>query len=143
MIYNLTKRRLLAKRTFYAQSLLERGRGMIGRSFDGFDAMVFEGCDAIHTMFMGFPIDVLFVDRENIVRLALEDLKPWRFLVHCKDARAVIELPPGTIRKTGTEPGDRVDLRAELSPETIASLSNEKKSYAGEPEAIAPLEETK
>lgn len=142
MIYNLSKKSLIARKARHAEGVYERGRGMIGRSFDGFDAMVFERCDAIHTCFMGSSIDVLFIDGENKVLKTMESLKPWRLLVHCKDARAVIELPPGAIGKSMTEPGDAVDLRAEPTREVLEQLKKAGGMIA-EAGAIAPLEETK
>ncbi len=143
MIYNLTKRSLIARRAIHAEGLWLRGRGMIGRDFDKFDAMVFERCSAIHTLFMGSSIDVLFIDAENRVLRALRELKPWRFLVHCLDARAVIELPPGAIEESNTEVGDAVDLRAEINPEALAELANDGKGkFITQAGALAPLEET-
>lgn len=143
MISNLTKKTVIAWRARHAEGVYERGRGMIGRTFGDFDAMVFDRCDAIHTFFMGASIDVVFVDAGNKVLKIIEDLKPWRMLAHCKNARAVIELPPGAIRKSQTAPGDIVDLKADPTPEALAELKRTGGKFMAEAGAIAPLEETK
>ncbi len=140
MILNITKKIPLARNSRHALGFLERGRGMIGRSFDSFDAMVFEDCDAIHTMFMSSSIDVLFVASDNRICRAVASLKPWRPLIRCPGARAVIELPAGTIGRTGTEAGDYVDLCAELTEERRKALSKDKDLLAA---TIAPMKELK
>ena len=121
MIFNLTKQSCISQSPFYAISLWERIRGMIGRKFDNvdFDAMIFERCNMIHSCFMTISIDVIFVDSSNIVCGVKESLAPWRPFVRCGDAYFTLELPTGTICGTGTSIGDVIDLRAELDSETL------------------------
>jgi uncharacterized membrane protein (UPF0127 family) len=54
-------------------------------------------CNSIHTAFMKFPIDVLFVDKDLKVVSVYENLKPWRITRLHFRASSVIELPAGTI----------------------------------------------
>ncbi|MBN1865043.1 MAG: DUF192 domain-containing protein [Victivallales bacterium] len=117
MITNLTKEVYIARNPFYATTLFSRLRGMILRDFEGFDAMVFNNCSAVHTMFMTVKIDVLFVDIENSVCGFREHLVPWVPAACCRSAVCVIELPAGTIERTGTGEGDLLDLNAELGIE--------------------------
>lgn len=145
MIYNLSKKTIVARKVRQACGFFDRGRGMIGRRFDCFDAMLFEDCRAIHSCFMSISIDVIFVDSENKVLMAIPDLKPWRLLVNCPNARAVLELPAGTISKTQTSPGDVLDLRAEPSPDALKTLEKQDAAKLIDPSgarAISPLEET-
>lgn len=118
MIRNLTRKTVLSYRTFQAVSFSDRLRGMIGRPFEqiGIDAMVFPSCSSIHTCFMTFPIDVIFLGMENTVLKTCPDCRPWRFAVWCRGALSVIELPSGALAHTGTMPGDRLDLNAETVP---------------------------
>jgi hypothetical protein len=115
MICNLSKRNVLARRPVTALGFAARARGMIGRSFGDFDAMVFHHCGAIHTLGMGMPIDVLFVDPENRICALRQGLVPWVPFVRASRAVAVIELPAGTIARTNSETGDILDLNAELT----------------------------
>lgn len=113
MIRNLTKNNILSKQPFYAVRFTDRARGMICRRFDGFDAMVFEGCRSIHTMFMTETIDVLFYDFDNRVARMCHNLKPWRPMIFAAGARGVVEFPSGRLTGSGVELGDIIDLNAE------------------------------
>ena len=142
MIRNLTKRTVLSYRTFQAVSFCDRLRGLIGRSFErlGCDAMVFPSCSSIHTCFMTFPIDVIFLGPENTVLKTCPGCRPWRPAVWCAGSASVIELPAGALSHTGTEPGDRLDLNAEtVSDGEPAKLSTP--HAAGEQSAVFPAKE--
>lgn len=115
MIHNLTKRCVISRIPISARTFLERGRGMIGRRFSGFDAMIFNNCNSIHTMFMSISIDVIFVDCENRICDFRKSLPPWKPFIKFRKAMTVIELPEGVIERTGTEVGDIIDLHAELT----------------------------
>ncbi len=56
---------------------------------------------------MKFAIDVLHLDREKKVKKARSHMKPWR-ISFCLTARSVLELPSGTIARTGTQCGDQL-----------------------------------
>ena len=68
-------------------------------------------CESIHTFFMRFPIDVVYIDKKRRVRKVVHALQPWRMSM-CLRAHSVIELPPGTIERTGTQPGDTLEITA-------------------------------
>jgi len=57
-------------------------------------------------LFMRFAIDVVFVDRARRVVRTQEDVRPWTFVVGARGAAEVLELPVGTIARTGTQVGD-------------------------------------
>ncbi len=142
MIRNLTRQTLLSQKTCYARGLLMRGRGMIGRRFRDFDAMVFESCSMIHTCFMSIPLDVCFLDRENRILLQKEFLPPWVPALSCRGAATVVELPAGTFGRTGTQEGDFLDLSAELSSEYILGKHTPEKLIQT-PETYIPFGEHK
>jgi hypothetical protein len=73
-------------------------------------------CEAVHTFWMRFPIDLVYLDRKYRIRKLKSEVRPWR-LSGCLRAHSVIELPPGTIRATQTQPGDILEF-------TAASLMN-------------------
>ena len=132
---------MLSYRTFHAVSFGDRLRGMIGRPFEqiGIDAMVFPSCSAIHTFFMTFPIDVIFLGMENTVLKMHPECRPWRPFIRCRGAQSVIELPAGALAHTGTLPGDRLDLNAEtVQPEKLTKYSTH---TAGEQSAVCPSKE--
>ena len=89
-----------------------RRRGLLGR--DGLaerHALVLAPCNAVHTCFMRFPIDVLFVARDGRVLKIVERVRAWRVTASLR-AFATIELPAGALRRAGlVVPGDRVAIR--------------------------------
>lgn len=88
-----------------ARTAWSRMVGLLGRGSVG-DGLVIEPCASIHTFFMGFSIDAIFISREGEVLHVERALHPWRMTRFVKGARAVIELTPGGAM--GTEAGDRL-----------------------------------
>ena len=78
-----------------ADTRASRRRGLLGR--DGMnegEALMLSPCTAIHTFFMRFAIDVIFVDRDSRVVRTVSRMRPWRIAIAWR-ARSVIELPAG------------------------------------------------
>jgi len=98
---------VLAHRVERARAPLARLRGLLGRSAlpEG-EALVIEPCASIHTFFMRFPIDAAFLSHDLRVVRAIADLKPWRATLPHRGAAMVVELPGGTLARTGTREGD-------------------------------------
>ena len=65
-------------------------------------------CTSVHTAFMRFAIDVVYVDRARRVVKVCPEVKPFRASAVLRGARAVIELPSGAIADSGTVPGDQI-----------------------------------
>lgn len=85
-----------------------RNRGLLGRdSLEPDAAMLIAPTNAIHTFFMRFPIDVLFVARDGRILKIREALPAWRMSA-CLRGHAVIEMAAHTVRGTGTRVGDRL-----------------------------------
>jgi uncharacterized membrane protein (UPF0127 family) len=142
MIVNLTNKRYISRSPFFAINFCDRIRGMIGRKFhvSDFDAMVFAGCNAIHTFFMSQKIDVIFLDPENKVVGLRKSLARWLMAVRCPKAATTIELPEGVIEHSGTEIGHTINV----SEEAIAGLSTEivEENIVQEMESVAPYKES-
>jgi len=86
-----------------------RLRGLLGRSgLAAGSALVIEPCTSIHTFFMKFEIDAVFLDRRGRVVRALPGLRPWRATRFHLRAEQVVELPAGTLERTGTREGDEL-----------------------------------
>ncbi|MBQ8756581.1 MAG: DUF192 domain-containing protein [Lentisphaeria bacterium] len=117
MIYDLEKKCCVARFPFTAVRLKHRLRGMIGRHFEEgkLDAMVFPRCNAVHSMWMRIPLDLIFLDKANRVAGLKQDFRPWGLPVCCAKAETTIELPAGKIAALNIEMGDYIDLNADLS----------------------------
>ena len=100
----------LASRVEIAVSRRARRRGLLGRMrLDANAALILVPCAAIHTMFMRFPIDVIFVNREGRAVRIVSRMRPWR-IAFCMAARGVIELAAGTVERRDIRVGDIVRL---------------------------------
>ncbi|WP_258359141.1 DUF192 domain-containing protein [Moorella sulfitireducens] len=109
IILNVTRQAVLAKKARLARTFFQRFSGWMGRRATGMEeALVLFPCQVIHTCFLKFHLDVVFVDAEGRVLFTLADLPPFRFSPFIRNARAVIELPAGRLEQTGTAPGDRL-----------------------------------
>ncbi len=65
-----------------ARTFRERAKGLIGtKSLPDGEGMLILHCNAVHTFFMSFPIDVTFLDRHDRVVKTVRGVKPWRPLV--------------------------------------------------------------
>jgi uncharacterized membrane protein (UPF0127 family) len=108
-LVNRTRGALLADRVEVAAAMGERLRGLLGRAeLPSGSALAIAPCAAIHTFFMKFAIDALFLDREGRVVRALPGLRPWRATRFHRQAAQVVELPAGTLARTGTREGDQL-----------------------------------
>ncbi len=87
-----------------------RTRGLLGRqSLGEGEGLWIVPCEAVHTFGMKFAIDLVFLDRRNVVRKMRSSVPPWR-LSGCLRARSVLELAAGTLERTPVHPGDKLDI---------------------------------
>ena len=108
-IKNETRGKPLAGQAREARSTGERMKGLLGR--DGMEegeGLYITPCTSIHSFFMRFVFDAIFVDKNGIVLHLIPSMKKWRMSKWVPRAAGVIELPAGTIEQSGTQKGDRV-----------------------------------
>jgi uncharacterized membrane protein (UPF0127 family) len=87
-----------------------RKKGLLGRDrLEPGTGLVIAPCGGIHTCFMRFPIDVLFMARDGRVVKVRSAVPPWR-LALAISAFCVIELPAHAAAEAGTRAGDRLEL---------------------------------
>lgn len=100
----------LATSVVVADTRRTRRKGLLGRDWMGAgEAIVITPCLAVHTAFMRFAIDVVFIDRDGRTVKIIEDLRPWRIAASSR-AHAVVEMAAGRARACGIEVGDRLSL---------------------------------
>lgn len=93
---------------YRAEGPLERMRGLLGKSPLGeHEALWLEPCNSVHTFFMSYPLDVLFLDRDGLILKAVHNLYPWRLTCSLK-ARTTIELAAGQTQLLKIAKGDRL-----------------------------------
>ena len=118
VVTNLTRGSVLATRLEVADSGPKRNKGLLGRKgLAAGEGLWIIPCESVHTFFMQFPIDLVYLDRKHVIKKVREGVPPWRISV-CFSAHSILELPSGTIRSTETLAGDTL----EFSPAPIDGL---------------------
>ena len=113
--WNDTRQTPLGDKVRIARSLWDRTRGLLGtRELPRGDGLLIDPCNSIHSFFMAYEFDALFLRRNGEVAHAISRMKPFRISRVVFSAHSVLELPPGTIEASETRPGDRV--RVEPAP---------------------------
>lgn len=106
---NRTSGRELADKLCVAESILSRTRGLLGRkTLAPGEGLLLRPCTGVHTFFMKFPIDVVFLDKDNLVIEVVQHLQPHRVTKVLLASASVIELPAGTAPATGTAVGNEI-----------------------------------
>jgi uncharacterized protein len=109
-VRNITRGTSIGEEIFTAETSAERRTGLLKhtRLEEGAGLWIIP-CEAVHTFFMKFAIDLIYLDKKRRVRGIVRALAPSRISM-CLPAHSVIELPPGTIDRTLTEKGDELEL---------------------------------
>jgi len=111
---------MVCERCEIADLPLSRLRGLLGRrALESGAGLLLEPSNSIHTFFMLFPIDVVFLDSEFRVLRTRTHLGPWR-VAGVTQARAVLELPAGEVDRRGIEVGEHFHLTSTI-PMTAAA----------------------
>ena len=117
MIVNIRRHHVLASHICIANNRWTRARGLIGKKELPMNtALLIYPCRQIHTYFMRFPIDCLFIkpepDSSSIYRVlkCIHSLRPWKVGPKVAEAWGVIELPPGTLLTTDIQENDFVRI---------------------------------
>ena len=112
---NARSRQVIARDVELAITREARNKGLLKRSaMSPHAALVLAPCFMVHTAFMKFAIDVIFVDRKGTVKHIVKNMTPWR-MAGCARAYATIELAAGTLERHDVKVGDRLCLGASVS----------------------------
>ena len=117
---------ILCERCVLADTLWRRMRGLLGRrELEPGEGIVLRPSWSVHTFFMRFAIDVVFVDADQVVSKVVGTLRPWRTAT-CRGARDVIELRAGECARLGLASGDRLAWAAQPGrrPPAVAEQSS-------------------
>jgi uncharacterized membrane protein (UPF0127 family) len=114
--FNQTRQAYLATALGVADTHWTRLRGLLGLSSSDFrngSGLWIVPCHGVHTLGMGFPIDVVYLDRTMTVIHIQRDLQPWRFAPIRTEATSVLELPCRIAAETKTALGDKIEITIE------------------------------
>jgi uncharacterized membrane protein (UPF0127 family) len=109
-VANLTRKTILATSLDVADNGAKRNKGLLGRtSLQPGEGLWIIPCESVHTFFMKFAIDLVYLDRKHQVKKVRNSVPAWR-LSACLSAHSILELPAGTIARTETQPGDTLEF---------------------------------
>ena len=110
LVVNLTRGTIVCDQVVIADRAGRRMRGLLGRdSLGPGQGMLLQPAPSIHTLFMRFPIDAIFMDGTLRVNKVVEDLRPWR-MASARHAWAVLEVASGETQRLGVEIGDQLGV---------------------------------
>ena len=109
-VRNLTRGTRIGDAIDSAESAGERRTGLLKHAkLDEGAGLWIVPCEAVHTFFMKFALDLIYIDRKKRVRGVRRAVAPWR-MSGCLLAHSVLELPVGTIDRTRTQRGDELEF---------------------------------
>ena len=109
-LLNQTKNKTVIADVEIANEFMARLVGLIGRRTFENKALWIHACNSVHTCFMKFSIDLVFVDEKLQVKALRKNLRPWRMTLPVFGAKSVFEMPAGTLEKVSVEVGDKLDV---------------------------------
>lgn len=119
-LINTKNDRLLADRITVASKFLSRLRGLMGKpGLEKGEALIILPCKSVHTFFMRFDIDVVFLDRDCVVLHTIENMKPYRWSSFISKSYMVVEMPAGVLSATSTRVGDKIKLIIKEGPHHV------------------------
>jgi len=111
--FNRTRNAYLATNLYLAGTHWSRFCGLMGKDAASFPAghgLWIVPSRGVHTLAMKFPIDVLYLDPNQLVVHVEQNLKPWRVARVSMQTASVLELPGNTLRSTRTAVGDEIEI---------------------------------
>ena len=110
-VRNLTRDAVLADAASVADTSETRRTGLLKHTgLASGEGLWIVPCESVHSFFMKFTIDVLYLDRQHKVKKIRPRMVPWRASA-CLTAHSVLELPAGAITQTGTQAGDQLEIK--------------------------------
>jgi uncharacterized membrane protein (UPF0127 family) len=109
-VRNQTRNAVLGEAVDVADTSEKRRTGLLKHErLEPGEGLWIKPCESVHTFFMKFAIDLVYVDKKHKVRKVRKAVPPWRVSA-CLTAHSIIELPAGTIERTGTQAGDELSI---------------------------------
>ena len=114
LVANTSRGTILGEAIEVAQTAAQKVKGLLGRECleDG-QGLLFRGAGSLHTLFMRFPIDIVYADKNGKVVKLAESVGPFKLVAAPLRCYYALELPAGAIKASRTRVGDRLSLEEE------------------------------
>jgi len=111
LLKNLTKQKVITEKVIEARTFWERSKGLLGKdSLDPNTSMWISNCPWIHTFFMRFTIDAVFVDKQLRVTRIKNRIPPGRITMPSLKASSVFEMAAGVAQEKNVQVGDQLHV---------------------------------
>lgn len=110
VVRNQTRNTILADAAEVADTSEKRRVGLLKHtSLEPGQGLWIVPCESVHSFFMKFAIDLVYLDRKKKVRKVRHRMVPWRMSA-CLTAHSILELPAGAVAESGTQKGDQLEF---------------------------------
>jgi uncharacterized protein len=100
---------IICQKMIVAKKMFVRMKGlMFSTQMPDCDGLLISPCNSIHTFFMLYNLDLMFLDQDFKVVKIIYNLPPWRVTWLYFSARHVVEMSAGTLKK-GIKVGDKLE----------------------------------
>lgn len=108
VVRNQTRSTILADAAELADTSEKRRTGLLKHeSLGQGEGLWIVPCESVHSFFMKFAIDLVYMDKNKKVKKVRHSMVPWRVSA-CLSAHSILELPAGAVAATGTQAGDQL-----------------------------------
>ncbi len=114
-VINKKTKKVVVQKLEKATTVWKRLKGLLGRKSlpKGHGLLILRSGNSIHTFFMKFSIDLVFINRKGVVKHIANSVKPWRIVFAPVFGRTdCLELPAGTVKAAGVKLGDILSVEA-------------------------------
>jgi uncharacterized protein len=124
IVRNLVRATVIGEAIEVADTAVRRVKGLLGRECleDG-QGLLFKGCSSLHTFFMRFPIDIIFLDRDFKVLKISADVKPFKLVAAPLRAYYALELPRGAAARSETRVNDHLSFEEEADSAGLRAVA--------------------
>jgi len=119
VVRNQTRNTVLADAAELADTSAKRRTGLLKHDrLEPGEGLWIVPCESVHSFFMKFAIDLVYLDKHYKVKKVRHRMVPWRMSV-CLAAHSILELPAGTVKATATEAGDQLEIQEQAATEKV------------------------
>lgn len=111
MIKNISKNIIITNDSYLANNFFTRLKGLMGKKNMDYDALCIKPCKGVHTFFMRFNINIIYVDKKGRILKIIKNLKPWKVTKFIKESEYIIEIDSKKSKYMKIEVGDELEIK--------------------------------
>ncbi len=107
-LFDYSTKKILLSQVYLTETATERMTGLLGtKMLDQNSGLLIHPCNSVHTLFMKYSIDVIYLDKNNVIKKIVCHLKPWNFS-WCFKSKTTLELAAGAAKKLNLKTGQKL-----------------------------------